>query len=162
MKKTVYLTLVFLLFMNISIWASVAIVNHGSYENDDVKFTITYNWGNSTPTPERAAVHFADVRFEIESKKGFNIYNKTYFIFEGRDYIFNSDEIRNHFYKEGYREFDNKDLKNGTVIKLVYELRKKGSEKYIQTRKVEKKFKLLLSENQSKSENIIKIVELKK
>jgi|GEM_PF-5155270 len=122
--------------------ASVCITESGMYENKDIQFHVNFTWGNSTPRPGQKISTFQDVQFSIISKNGYVIYNKTYFIYEGRSYIFNSSKIKDSFYKEGTRTFDNREIKDNSIITLVYELREKGSAKYIKTRTVTKKFRI--------------------
>lgn len=158
--KKIFISSALLLIFSGSIFASVCISNNGNYENGDIKFSISYNWGNSTPLKDRPVHHFSEVKFTIESKKGFNIFNNTYFVFEGRQYIFNSRNINNCLYQEGYRSFEDTSLKNGTIIKLVYEIDKEENLDYLTTRKVEKKFRILLPEETSKWNNVLKIIEI--
>ncbi len=161
MKRSVFFITVFFLLSIWSAQASIMIANAGTYENSDIKFMVFYNWGNSTPMPNRPVSHFSNVRFEIIAKKGQSIFNRSYFVFEGRDYVFQSQQVDNYFYTGGYRVFDDKRLKDGDVIGLVYELRKKGSYKYIETKKYSKKFKVVLPKKPTRPRNEITLIEIK-
>ncbi len=164
MKKTLILLLMAIVIIQTNSMASSLISKYGKYENDDMKFYVIYFSGNSSPkmiNGKEYVNYTDDVRINIVSKKGYAIFNRTYFIYNGRSYIFNARIVKNYFYKKGYRKFPNTRLKKNSIIELVYEVRRKGPTDNIYTRKVKKKFKVVLSKNIRTRKGKIDLVELK-
>ncbi len=161
MKKIFFLTLTTIALFVFSTYASIFISNHGSYENDDIILSLRYEWGNSTPTPNRPVVSFHKVIFDIESQKGREISNESYLIFEGKQYIFYSAEIKDSFYEKGYRLLANKRIRSDQIITIVYHVRTKDASNSNSVRKITKKLKIVFPKKFLYRNSVLKIVEIR-
>ncbi len=162
MKKNFFIIIALLLVFSVSIRASAVITHEGSYENNDIKLLVIYNWGNSTPTRTTPSRDFSTLRLFIESKKGHDLYNRTRFYYEGRDYIFSAGDVKNGFYRIAGRDIDTKLLRDKTEITLVYEIKSSRDGEDVRTRLVTKHLRIILPPDITVNNAKLKIVELNK
>ena len=161
MMKKIAAILILLLFTGIALQASVCITRRGDFKNSDIVFHVAYMWGNGTPMPDRPMHVFHNVSFRLTSRKGFDVYNRSRVVYQGRSYIFMSGNVKNHFFKSGWRRFNKNTIKDGSLIKLVYEIRRPGNVGYIRTRKVEKTFRIVFLKKRRGWSRWMKLVEVK-